>query len=148
MSIYIGYQGIGKTELAKRSLKYIDLESSNFFIGEYRDRYWYVIYYQIAVNISNQGNHVFVSSHKDVRDVLSDRRDVIVVYPSLELKDKWIEKLKRRWEETNLDKDYKAYMNAKDRYSENITEIMNSGFERREILGIDYNLELLLEGLI
>lgn len=35
--IIIGYQGIGKSTLAKNSLKYIDLESGNFWINGERD---------------------------------------------------------------------------------------------------------------
>ena len=36
-------------------------------------------------------------------------------------------------------------MNAVDRYTENITEIMNSGFELLEIKDISYDLEKLIE---
>ena len=48
---------------------------------------------------------------------------VIAIAPSIELKDQWIEKLKNRYEASKLDKDYRAYMNAVDRYTENIKEI-------------------------
>lgn len=150
--IVIGYQGIGKTTLAARSLKYIDLESSNFWFDDpetkerVRHSNWYEMYCNIAEDLSRQGYVVFVSSHQPVRERLSNSTEyVIACVPSLVLKDQWIEKLKLRYEETGLEKDYKAYMNAEDRFSENITEIMNSGFDNLIITNANYNLRNIIE---
>ena len=150
--IIIGYQGIGKTTLAARSLKYIDLESSNFWFDDpetkerVRHSNWYEMYCNIAEDLSRQGYVVFVSSHQPVRERLSNSTEyVIACVPSLVLKDQWIEKLKLRYEETGLEKDYKAYMNAEDRFSENITEIMNSGFDNLIITNANYNLRNIIE---
>lgn len=39
--IIIGYQGIGKSSVAKEDYKYIDLESSNFWVdGNRPNDYW------------------------------------------------------------------------------------------------------------
>lgn len=129
--IFIGYQGIGKSTLAGAN-NFIDLESGNFWITNKetgcadRADNWYIPYCQIAEHLSAQGYHVFVSSHEVVRKQLRNSKEkVVIIYPSLELKDKWIEKLKDRWERTQLVKDYKAYMNALDRYTENINELMS-----------------------
>ena len=72
------------------------------------------------------------------------------MFPSIKLKDKWIEKLEDRYNQTGLDKDYKALMNAKDRYEENISELRKCGLSVFEILDMDYSLDEIvrfLEGL-
>ena len=150
--IIIGYQGIGKSTLAARNLKYTDLESSNFWFDDpetkqrVRHSNWYEMYCNVAEDLSRQGYVVFVSSHQHVRERLSNSKEyVIACVPSLDLKDQWIEKLKLRYEETGLEKDYKAYMNAEDRFSENITEIMNSGFDNLIITNANYNLRNIIE---
>lgn len=142
--IIVGYQGIGKSTLAKNGNGFIDLESSNFFINGVRQNDWYIPYCNIAMNLSEQGYTVFVSSHECVRNYLSfhaDQARLVIVCPSLRLKDQWIEKLEKRYQDTGLVKDYKAMMNAKDRYEENIKELMNTvGFEIIQIDTMDYKL--------
>lgn len=128
--IVIGYQGVGKSTLAGRDHKYIDLESGNFWIDGKRADDWYKPYCKIAEHLSQQGYIVFTSSHKVVRQYLieNSRETVVLVYPSIELKDAWIEKLERRYAESRLEKDYKALMNAKDRYEENIKELQQEPY--------------------
>lgn len=102
--IIIGYQGIGKSTLAARNLKYIDLESSNFWFDDpetkqrVRHSNWYEMYCNVAEDLSRQGYVVFVSSHQPVREKLSNSKEyVIACVPSLDLKDQWIEKLHIRF---------------------------------------------------
>ena len=65
-----------------------------------------------------------------------------MVYPSLNLKNMWIDKLENRYRDTGLEKDYKALMNAKDRYDENIQELANSKFNFKvALVKPDYDLE-------
>lgn len=143
--IIIGYQGIGKSTLANKNLKYIDLESGNFWINGKRDENWYKSYCNIAEHLSNQGYIVFVSSHQVVRNELKNRQiQVKCCIPSLKLKNEWIIKLENRFKFSKLQKDYKALMNAKDRYTENITEIIKSDFDTIIIDNINYNLEELI----
>ena len=144
--IIIGYQGIGKSTLANESSKYIDLESGNFWHNGVRPDNWYVFYCQIAEHLSQQGYDVFVSSHEVVRNRLKkySKESICVVCPSVELKDEWIKKLKERFEASKLEKDYKAWMNAEDRYTENISELKNTGFKCVEITSMDYDLETLV----
>ena len=150
--IVIGYQGIGKSTLAARNLKYIDLESSNFWFEDpetkqrVRHSNWYEIYCNVAEDLSRQGYIVFVSSHQPVRERLSKSEEyVITCVPSLDLKEQWLEKLHIRFKESGLEKDYKAYMNALDRFTENITEIINSGFDALVINDMHYDLRNLIE---
>lgn len=146
--IISGYQGIGKSTLAGRD-RFIDLESGNFWIGGKRADDWYIPYCNIALHLSSQGYKVFISSHKLVRDYLASlpkTEELVVVYPSLELKSDWICKLAVRYERTNLEKDYKSLMNAKNCYADNITDLMNQvNFGHIEIKSMDYNLQDLIE---
>ena len=150
--IVIGYQGIGKSTLASRNLKYIDLESSNFWFDDaetkqrVRHSNWYEMYCNVAEDLSRQGYVVFVSSHQPVRErLLKSEEYVVACVPSLDLKEQWIEKLHIRFKESGLEKDYKAYMNALDRFTENITEIINSGFDALVINDMHYDLRNLIE---
>lgn len=125
--VIVGYQGIGKSTLAKNANGFIDLESSNFFVNGVRSPDWYIPYCKIALNLSAQGYDVFVSSHQVVRDYLADEHnhDLLIICPSKDLKNQWIKKLEDRYNSTGLDKDYKAWKNAECRYEENIDELLN-----------------------
>ena len=141
--IVIGYQGIGKSSLAGRDNKFIDLESSNFWVDGKRADDWYKPYCQIAEHLSQQGYIVFTSSHEVVRkQLVGSTEPVVIVYPSETLKDEWIGKLWLRYQRTGLDKDYKAYANAKDRFTENVRELAECDIPYKIALTkIDYDLE-------
>lgn len=148
--IIIGYQGIGKSTMAGQH-NCIDLESGNFWFfnkmaGQIvRDSNWYIPYCQIANHLSEQGYIVFVSSHKEVREELKKSKErVVVICPSVELRDEWIAKLKERYERTQLEKDYKAWKNAEDRYEENIWEIIDDDFAGYYIRNLNYSLKGIL----
>ena len=143
--IVIGYQGIGKSTLAKLSDKYVDLESGCFWVDGKRSEDWYKPYCKIAEHLSQQGYVVFTSSHQVVRDELKNSSEVVMCCaPALELKSYWAVKLKKRYEESLLEKDFKAWKNAEDRYEENIKEMVDSGFPMIWINEIPYNLETLM----
>lgn len=142
--IIIGYQGIGKSTLADEDINYIDLESTCFWIDGERDENWYRSYCKIAEYLSKQGYRVFVLSHADVRKTLKDSDEqVVCCVPALHLKDQWIERLKKRYESdpTKREKNYKAYMNAVDRYEDNIKEIVASGFPVILLDSMEYDLD-------
>lgn len=141
--IYVGYQGIGKSSISGKN-NCIDLESGNFWVDEYRVADWYKIYCNIAEHLSNQGYKVFMSSHKVVREELDKRNiDFQVICPSLKLKEQWINRLQERYLRTHTEKDYKALMNAKEMYEENISDLL---LEERTIVikNIDYDLNDLI----
>ena len=125
-AIIVGYQGIGKSTLAKNVNGYIDLESGNFWINGKRADDWYIPYCNIAVHLAEQGYKVFVSSHAVVREQLASLYNnvpLLACFPSYSLKNTWITKLQIRYEKTQLEKDYKAWKNAEERYDENIKEL-------------------------
>lgn len=146
--IVVGYQGIGKSTLANANSKCIDLESGNFWVDGKRADDWYKPYCQIANHLSEQGYTVFVSSHEVVRKELEKSKEfVCIVHPAIKLQDEWIAKLENRYMRTQSNKDYKAYMNAKDRYKDNIAELMTSPFVSYEIESIDYDLKDIIKTL-
>lgn len=139
--IVIGYQGIGKSTLANKDLRFIDLESGNFWVDGKRADDWYKPYCQIAEHLSQQGYIVFTSSHEVVRKQLRNSDEqVICCVPDLSLKDAWIQKLKERYESSELEKDYKAYMNAESMFTDNINEIANDCFGILWLDKMDYDL--------
>lgn len=154
--IVVGYQGIGKSTLARSGKgRYIDLESSNFSVRDgTTNNYvkisgWEYIYCHIAESLAEQGYTVFVSSHAEVRKILRRSKcKVIAVVPHPDLEEFWIEMLKQRYFDTELEKDRRAWLNAKDRYKENIMEIMQDFYDvngtEQKVFVIDkiyYNLE-------
>ena len=147
--IIIGYQGIGKSTASRSSYKYIDFESNCFWVNGTRADDWYITYCQAAENLSRQGFNVFVSSHDVVRKQLQNSdEDVVLIYPSPALEKEWIDKLTARYEMSNSTKDYKALMNAKDRYQDNIKELQHSDFEHKlEIDTMDYNLVKIVDNI-
>lgn len=145
--IYVGYQGIGKSTLVEAPFakEIIDLESSNFWVDGKRIDDWYKVYTNIADHLSKQGKIVFTSSHKVFRDYLKERGiEFCVIYPVLELKNEWIDKLRVRYDQSHSDKDYKAYMNAKEMYEENIKDLASEK-HTLPITKIDYNLYELIQ---
>ena len=150
--IIVGYQGIGKSTLAKNGNGYIDLESSNFFVGGQRDANWYRVYCQIAWHLAVQGYRVFTSSHQVVRDTFAGMNTTfpkVIVFPDPKLKDKWIRRLEIRFANCNSNKNFKALKNAQDRFDENIDELRNhDGFDPISINSMDYDLHALIEAYL
>ena len=147
--IIIGYQGIGKSTIAGKN-DIIDLESGNFWYKKQRLKQWYIYYCNIAEHLSKQGYIVFVSSHEVVRKRLRKycKEPVYSVFPAVDLKKELIEKLTERYERTKLEKDFKALMNARDCYEENIKEIQRAGFKYFEIRNMDYRLQDIVDYLV
>lgn len=149
--IIAGYPGIGKTSLAAKNLEVIDLESSHFHDAfdpmrdPRRGDEWWRTYVKVALDLHLQGYTVCVSSHDDVIHELSKlkEKDIVVCYPSLELKTEWIDKLHKRYTESfegSDEKYYAAYMRARGYYEQDIDKMKNCGLRRIEIQDMDYNL--------
>ena len=145
--IIVGYQGIGKSTISSADNGFIDLESSNFFVNGKRSDDWYIPYCNIARELSGQGYDVFVSSHFVVRQELKNYiyTKKVIVCPSVNLKEFWIKRLQKRYYGTKTDKDFKALMNATERYEENIRELLNEdGFDKILIESVPYQLDTIL----
>lgn len=130
-TIYICYQGVGKSNTVNDNVGFIDLESSNFRLENgFRPDDWYKYYAQVAFDLATQGYSVFTASHDVVRKELARIRDkyysevkIAVIYPKAEIKDAWIERLQKRYEENPTQKNKAALGNAKDRLPENVAEM-------------------------
>ena len=147
--IIVGYQCIGKSTLCNKIKdKYIDLESGNFFVDGKRDDNWYKVYVNIANHLSSQGCIVFTSSHEVVREELRKSGEpVFIIHPSLRLKDAWLAKLKNRYEQSGLDKDYRAWKNAETGYDGQIQSLIDDPIPNIEINVISYELECIIMNL-
>lgn len=141
--IIVGYQGIGKSTLAGQ-LNCIDLESSHFYIDGTRPEDWYKIYVNQAIALSQQGYTVFISSHKQVRDYLKEvvtSEKVFCIFPSIQIKSEWIQKLQNRYNSTQSDKDLRALLNAEEHYVESIADLMTDNIKFIELRDSNkYNL--------
>lgn len=131
MGIVIGYQGVGKSTMCRKHNDCIDLESSSFWFKDKNGNpkrwdNWFDIYGNIAEHLSKQGNIVCIASHFAVRQRLKNTTEkVYVVVPSLELRDRWVKRLYYRYLDTATEKDYKAWMNAGERYEQDIQAMMD-----------------------
>ena len=154
--IIIGYPGIGKSSISSAPLQTIDLESSLYKENGDHIEDWYVLYCRQAAALAMQGYVVFVSSHKEVQEELrtyyipDDSYTIVIVTPSLYLKDKWINKLSTRYMNTHNDKDYTSYEHVKYNYENDIKSMMsndNNCFSKIVIQDIDYDLRKIVTSL-
>lgn len=147
--IIIGYQGIGKSTLCEKNDNFIDFDSSNFSKDREHNKNWFIDYAKAAVKLSKEGKNVFVSCHNQVRDTLYKLEEpIVIIYPSLFLRDEWVNKVKQRYDESGLDKDYRAYIRACESYRNDIFGIMKDCEEHNlnfiEIRDMNYNLKKFL----
>lgn len=148
--IIAGYPCIGKSSLALERADVIDLESSIFCDDKGdRDPNWYIQYCKVAEYLSKQGYIVFVSSHSIVTTYLLCHTEEVfcIIYPSLDLKDRWILRLKNRFLINHSDKNLRAVERATEFYEQDILNIIdlwltkNTLFHRiYEIKSMSYTL--------
>lgn len=130
-TIYICYQGVGKSNTVDANVGFIDLESSNFRLENgYRPDDWYKYYAQVAFDLATQGYSVFTASHDVVRKELARIRDkyhpeikIAIIYPNPELRDAWVERLQKRYDANPTRKNKAALGNVEDRLPENVAEM-------------------------
>ena len=143
--IICGYPGIGKSSIVRHYQGVIDLESSNFKIVND----WYKVYVNVAEDLDNQNYIVFLSTHKAVRDELDKRKlNYFIIYPSLDLENEWKERLLKRYTETPIPKNFRAFDRANCHFKEDITELKNSKGKKYEIVDISYRLEDIVDELL
>lgn len=147
--IISGFPGVGKSTLARGYIRsedhvFIDLESSCFGPPSERDPNWHKSYVRMADYLSRQGFHVLISSHYAVQTALQMiETDQVraVLYPSIDLEDAWIERLRRRYEESGLEKDKRAFETAKEIYRPAVMNMSVSPIPNHIVLkSMDYNL--------
>lgn len=169
--IIIGFPGIGKSSVAnvRANEKYIDLESSNFNLEDgTKVENWVQVYTNIAFHLAQQGKVVFVSSHNDVHIAIMEKRvnnpelqefPVMIIYPTLTIKDAWLTRLKNRlssglYKSTNsseykknlaayeaAEKFYETWVKAIDQRDYSNTDLYGKNVYAIELLSISYRLE-------
>lgn len=144
--IIIGFPGVGKSSVANQThtskmfTGYIDLESNNFP----KTDGWEDTYCKVALDLSQQGYDVFVSSHKQVRDYLAkfqDVDDIIEVFPEAHLYDMWIERLSKRYDSTREEKHQKALDYMSENYYSAVADMENDNIERKIKLNEDSHID-------
>lgn len=136
--IIVGYPGIGKSTLAQIENNVIDLESSLF--RNLSDK-WYEVYASLAEDLSKQRNTVFVSSHSTVIvELLGRSEKVSVIYPSLNIKEGWIQKIGERLLEDPSMKNFRAYQRVKDMFEDDIKWLRCIDLPKAEIDDMNYKL--------
>lgn len=150
--IICGFQGIGKSTIAlDRNLPIIDLESSAFKIDGKRCKDWEIMYAQVAQHLSKSNNIVLTSCHAEVRDAIyklsqNNIQAPAIMYPSIKLRNAWLERLFDRYRTTRLEKDKFACQFAKDNYIHAIEEInKDTRFDRIVITDINYSLNQIIQ---
>ena len=148
--IIFGYQGIGKSSLANSpaGALYIDLESSMFRTPMHPERSedWFQAYGNIVCDLDKQGKFVFSACHQQIRDYIASEKDLkgvvaAICYPSLELREEWLYRLRRRWMDTQLPKDKAALDFAEGFYSSSIKTLDKDTYYDHIILNdMNYNL--------
>ena len=146
--IIAGYPGIGKTTLAKANIHVIDLESSAF---NKKNIDWFIDYVNVAIELNKQDYDVFISTHAEVLKYLECLDiEYLLIYPSYEIKDEWIEKLEERLNNDNTMKNLKACMRAKDHFDSDISALMthckNKNAKHYLITNKDYDLKGMIYG--
>lgn len=145
--IIAGYPGIGKSTIASRDLRFIDLESSIFWLEDtvghkYRPDNWDELYCKTAEWLSMQGYIVFVSSHPNIIERLClSRKKFVLIYPSISLRKEWLSRLYKRYNETNNDKDLRAYEHVSENYYSDIERISMYNCEHFRLNTMEYNLQ-------
>ena len=146
--IILGYPGIGKSAVCKNRSGWVDLESSNFNL---KTDDGVAQYCCVAMDLSDQGKTVFISTHENVRKFFESvpKRDfVAVVYPQLELRAAWIKRLTDRYNKTGLIRDRRALSRAEENYEKDIEALMTSSLTQIQISSDHYDLKVVLRNFI
>ena len=149
--IIIGYPGVGKTSLAGRYNQYIDLESSNWNGPDNtKPDMWWWSYGKVAEDLSRQGYRVFVSCHPSVQKYFEESNEyVMVLYPSLELKENWIKRVADRYDRDRSMKNLAALNNVELYYDNQIRLLDDSPFKNKLVLkDMNYTLDNEIDNFI
>ena len=149
--IIIGYPGVGKTSLAGRYNQYIDLESSNWNSPDNtKPDMWWWSYGKVAEDLSRQGYRVFVSCHPSVQKYFEESNEyVMVLYPSLELKEEWIKRVADRYDRDRSMKNLAALNNVELYYDNQIRLLDDSPFKNKLVLkDMNYTLDNEIDNFI
>ena len=126
--IICGYPCIGKSSWAKsQSMITVDLESSYFKIPGRDNTGWEENYCKMAIELDTPRNKdaIFMSTHPEVINYLiKEGVDFVIAFPSLKLKEAWIERSLERYEKSGLEKDLRAHERIRDYFEVDTQALM------------------------
>ena len=126
--IICGYQGCGKTTYCKTHNNAIDLDSSMFIKKEG----WEVNYVETALKISETGQNVFISAHREVISYLIYHKyDFELIIPADD-KELWAKRLEFRYMKNKTVPNLKAIHD----FNINFEEDMHFYYEKSKIYNI------------
>lgn len=158
-TVYCGYPGIGKTSIGGQWIfskedgydhPIVDMETSlmRSYTGE-RPKNWVVIYCNYVEDLINQGVNVMCSTHGDVRKELDNRGiEYVNVFPSLNIKQYWLDRLQQRWKDDPSDKNKAAYDRAMEWYDHDIEDLMSNDNYIAISIERGYDLREVIEGYV
>lgn len=152
--IFIGFPGIGKSTICNKLPDAIDLESSICrYNNGIRPDNWEEIYCKYAIYLSEQGFKIFVSSHYKVQQILVEKAKTdsnIRIYgiaPNINLYEDWCEKLRKRYEDSGLSKDKRAYEHCKVWFEDSIKNMIYTIPNIYLIPSVEYDLEYIVNNI-
>lgn len=136
--IIFGYPGIGKTTFCEKYPFCIDLESS-----KYPNKDEYV---EEILELHRKRQIVFASTHAEVIDKVTARvkykEEILILFPHLDLKKYWIQKLRRRYEGDDSLKNLRALLRAEDYFDKDVRHLWyDCKGIKRPIATMNYHLE-------
>ena len=145
--IIIGYPGIGKSTLASNNPEaYCYLSANDYKI--YDNSVWMDRYCQDAIDEEPYSDVVFVDYYDEVLDRLNETNSrVIVVAPALDLRDEWVKKLLRRYQQTFQTTHYYDYSRVEHVYDKDVQYALENAREFYVIRNMKYKLHSILDEL-
>lgn len=154
--VYCGYPGVGKSSIGGQWIfnkedghdhPIIDMETSlmRSYSGR-RPENWVEIYCNYVEGFINQGVNVMCSTHGLVRKELEQRGiEYVNVFPALNIKQFWLDRLQQRWKDEPTDKNKAAYDRAIEWYEHDIKDLMEN--EKYIAIGIErwYDLKEIID---
>lgn len=147
--VYCGYPCVGKTSIGgsfvrtcKEDHLIVDMETSLMKSDGFdRPLNWVKIYVNYVEALIDQGVYVFCSTHAKVREELENRGiEYVNVFPSLNIQDYWLCKLRDRWKNDPSNKNLLAYERAMSYYEDDIEEL--DKHKNKLVINVEYPYDL------
>ena len=123
------YPGVYYKSYCANHEGYIYLDIHDFRDENREPKDWAMQYCIVAKHLSDQGYIVFISHIEIIRDTLNELGiDAILIYPSPDIKDKWIEMMRQRLSAKALDFEDKEDLDYVEAHFDKIDSLRYSGF--------------------
>lgn len=114
----------------------------------YRCPSWVARYSDVGLDLVKQGYTVLMSTHKDVIEILKaqqyvaeDLMPIVIFCPKSDMRDAWVERLQRRYDDTGSPKDFRALKRVKDYFEQDLVYLEKTGLPIYRPSTMDYDLK-------